>query len=230
MTRRILLDELPSQGIHPLPPDVSHHLGRVLRARPGDALVLSDGRGGECPATVATVRGDRVEVNAGAARTVRRAPHVELELAFALPKGTRAEWLFEHATEIGAAALRPVVTERSEVRRSERHERWVRITRSAAAQCERTHLPVVHELETLDDLLRRDDLPEERYVACAGKPAMAPARDAKALLLVGPPGDLTPEELERVAAHGFEARGLGPLILRTETAVLAGGALLLGGH
>ena len=230
MVRRYFVDALPNPGVHRLPKDAGHHLGRVLRARAGDQLVLCDGRGGECPARLLAVSGDRVDAEVGEARQTRRAPSVELELAFALPKGTRAEWLFEHATEIGAAVLRPLATARSEVRSSQRHARWERITRSAAAQCGRTHLPTVHELETLDELLARGDLPSERYVAQAGGEGLGVAKSGRALLLVGPPGDLTVEEVAKCEGCGFEVRGLGPLVLRTETAVLAGGVLLLGGR
>lgn len=226
MSCRCLVDPLPGEGLVFLPAGVSRHLGRVRRARPGDEVVLFDGRGRECAARVRAVRGGEVQVEVGPARAIGREPRARVQLAFALPKAARAEWLFEHATEVGVAVLRPVLCERGGPP-PRRTDRWRRIAASAAAQCGRSLLPRVCDPEALADLLARDDLPAERYCARLGAPALDAARGDEALLFVGPPGGLSAAEEELLAGEGFLPRGLGPLVLRTETAVLVGAARLL---
>jgi 16S rRNA (uracil1498-N3)-methyltransferase len=229
MARRYLVDPLPAPGPAALPRDTSHHVGRVMRARPGEELVLFDGRGRECRATVSRVRDGAVWVDAEAAAAVWREPRVHLELAFGLPSDRRAEWLFEHATEVGAAVLRPLCGARSQPRGAARVDRWQRIAAAAAAQCDRSRVPRVCPTEDLGTMLGRDELPAERYLAQPGAPPLGSARTDRALLVVGPPGGFAAAELELAAAAGLLARGLGALTLRTETAALVGAAALLAG-
>ncbi len=224
MARRYLLPDLPAAGSATLEGDVGHHVGVVMRARPGAELELFDGRGHCCRAVVRHRDGARVHVDVGAHRAEHRGPAVAVELAFGLPKGNRADWLFEHATEVGVAAFRPLLTARTEARPNLR-ERWLRIARAATAQCDRSHLPVLHPPASLAELLAQP-LPPERYVATAGGARLQPAH-ASAILVVGPPGGLADDELRKLAAAGFDPRGLGPLTLRTETAALAGACRLL---
>ena len=227
MARRYLVDPLPPPGTHRLPEDTGHHLARVLRVRAGDEVLLFDGRGRQSSARIVAVQGSAVEAEIEPAAELRRELHVALEIAFALPKGNRAEWLFEHATEVGVTAFRPVITARSDAGAGRRRDRWLRVVAAAAAQCDRSHVPEVFEPEPLAELLARRDLPDERYVCAPGGPGLGAARSERALLLVGPAGGLAADELEMATEHGFEPRGLGPLTLRTETAALAG-AILLG--
>jgi len=231
MAHRYFVDPLPPPGWQTLPRDTSHHLARVVRVRAGDEVVLFDGRGGEAVARVAAVNGAAVDAQVGPAEQVDAAAAVAVELAFALPKGTRAEWIFEHATEVGATALRPVRTARSGDRGARpRGDRWQRVVQAAAGQCGRAWLPEVFAPEQLAALLGRDDLPAERYVGCPGAPPLGAARTERALWRVGPPGGLTAGEQKAARDAGFEPRGLGPMTLRTETAVLAGAVLLLAGR
>jgi 16S rRNA (uracil1498-N3)-methyltransferase len=231
MASRYLLDELPGPGTWRLPDALAHHVGRVLRARPGDEMVLCDGRGGECTARLVSVSGRLIEAEVGPRRAVQRALATRIELAFALPRGARAEWLFEHATELGAAAFRPLVSAHAAVRPGhERAERWQRVVRAAAGQCGLAHLPALHPFATVEQLLAdAAALPGERYLAEPGAPPLGPAHGGHALLAVGPPGGFAASEVEALRAAGFAARGLGPLTLRTETAVLAGLVRLLAG-
>ena len=231
MSQRYIVEAIPAHGVHRLPAEVSHHLARVMRARPGAMITLCDGRGTECPARLVRIRGNGVEAEIGEARVTPPPEGPRIEVAFALPKGTRAEWLFEHATEIGVAVLRPLVTARADAAgKADRRERWQRIARAALAQCGGAHLPEIAAPETLAELLARADLPAERYVAQIGSPTLRAAESRRALLLVGPPGGIAPEESATLAAAGFSPRGLGPSTLRTETAALAGAILLLAGR
>ncbi len=147
----------------------------------------------------------------------------------ALPKGARAEWLFEHGTELGIARFRPLVFARSQSgARDGRRARWERIVRAACEQCDRSHLPLVDDETELAALLRDRELPDARFAAVPGAvTALTPPGTRAALLLVGPEGGLTDAERAALAEAGFQACSLGALTLRTETAALVGAARLL---
>ncbi|MBK8978084.1 MAG: 16S rRNA (uracil(1498)-N(3))-methyltransferase [Planctomycetes bacterium] len=222
---------MPPPGRRELPDDVARHLA-VVRARPGTGLRLCDGAGTEADAVLVEVRRGRALAEVGPAEQVHREPARRVELAFAAPKGTRAEWLFEHGTELGVARFRPVRFERSTgADRARRAARWQRIVDAAVEQCDRSHAPEVADEVALDALLADPTLPPLRRLALPGAPPLADAdRDPRqaALWLVGPEGGITAAEVEHIVGAGFAGRGLGPLTLRVETAALIGCARLLG--
>jgi 16S rRNA (uracil1498-N3)-methyltransferase len=230
MARRHHLDPLPAPGPSRLPDEVSHHLATVLRARPGTAIVLFDGRGGEADATVTAVDRRAVTADVGPARQVDRRAGRHVELAFAVPKGARGEWIFEHGTEAGIAAFRPVRFERSNPERGSRVDRWRRITEAAAGQCGATHLPSVHEPVAVAALAAEPGLPIARVLLDpdATEP-LGPGGAGDIVLLVGPEGGPTPTEVEFLTRAGFVGRNLGALVLRTETAALVATVRALSG-
>lgn len=225
MANRYFLAELPPPGRHPLPDALAHHLGRVLRARVGDALRLGDGRGGTAAATVAAIdrRGVLVEVGP---RSQEPPPPCMLTLAFAVPRLQRVEWLLEHGTELGVACFQPIWTQRTRPTEA-RADRWERIVAAAAGQCDRAWLPTVLPGCELAALLARPDLPASRFVARPDGEPPKPPPAGDALLLVGPEGGFTDEELAAVAGAGCRGVRLGRHVLRTETAALVGAAVLL---
>jgi 16S rRNA (uracil1498-N3)-methyltransferase len=227
MAQRYFLPDLPEPGPVRLQGGVAHHLATVLRVRAGDELRLGDGRGGTANATILDATRGTIDLRVEARTTsppAARAVHV----AFAPPRLSRAEWLFEHGTEVGIAVFWPLWTARTRPQ-GERPDRWQKIVLAAAGQCDRAWLPAIRPARELAEFLRDGTLPARRFVATAGAPFLAPA-DAPAgetLLLVGPEGGFEPAELAAVVAAGFAPRGLGPHTLRTETAALVGSALLL---
>lgn len=227
MARRYFTSPLPPAGPATLSPRLGHHLGRVVRTRPGEAVVLFDGAGAEVEATVLEVRGRDVLVDVGTplAQVLGRSPRVALDVAVALPKNPRTDWLLEHGTEVGIRSFRPILTERTK-RQHERRQRWERILIGACAQCDRSILPTIEATVTLDELCAMP-LPQARFVAANADRELGPTSADTALLVVGPEGGLTERELELLTTAGFAARSLGPLTLRTETAVLAGATRLL---
>ena len=189
--------------------------------------MLFDGRGRECSALVLAVAHGEVLVHVGEPRVADREPLLRLELAVALPKGNRAEWLFEHGTEVGVQAFRPVVCARSQELGSSRTERWRRIVAAAAAQCDRARVPEVHEPIAVGKLLARTDLPAQRWIGVREGEAAPRGTTGSGLLLVGPEGGFTPEESAAALAAGFRALSFSVLTWRTETAAVVGAALLL---
>lgn len=227
MSRRYLVRPLPPPGPHLLPAEVAHHLN-VVRARPGDRVRLFDGAGTEADAELTEVGRRRVTAVVGPGTAVQREPLARIELACALPKGARAEWLFEHGTEVGVSAFRPIRFERSNPSRRERRDRFERIVAAAAEQCDRSMLPVVHDEVTLIDLLADPSVPSERFLAAPGaREPLGAARAAAAILVIGPEGGFAESEIDALAEAGFRPVDLGPLTLRTETAALVGAARLL---
>jgi 16S rRNA (uracil1498-N3)-methyltransferase len=215
--------------------DEHHHLARVLRARPGDAITLFDGAGVEVIARIVRIDRDRTQLvadPAGPAGPVRAAAAIEtpLTLLTAVPRGGRMDFLVQKCSELGVARIVPVITARSVVRpEPAKRGRWEKIAREAARQCGRADVPEVSPPTALAAALAASDLPDRRLMLspeAGGRPlrALLPDRAATALL-VGPEGGLDTAEVEAARAAGFQAASLGSRILRVETAAIVAVAL-----
>ena len=210
--------------------DRAHQLRNVLRLKPGDALGVFNAAEGEFAATIASLGKRGATLTLGARL---REPAVENGpwLCFAPIKRARIDFLVEKATELGASRLVPVLTQRTVVERV-KLERLASIATEAAEQTERLSVPEIAAPVPLAALL--ESWPANRtLVVCdetgGGSPiaaALRGRRDALALL-TGPEGGFAPEEIELLARHAFVRRvGLGPRILRADTAALAALAVL----
>ena len=199
-----------------LPEEEAEHLTRVLRLKPGDALRVFNGHGGEFDAVVeeAGKRGVRVRLHAVAPSAPE--PRVAITLAQAVLKGDKMDDIVRDATMLGVTEIQPVITARTEVTRASlargaRRERWERIAISSSKQCGRATVPRVFEpinFEELVDALGRMLLPlpglmlVEPSAAAETTPAseldMSPQRGAT--VLIGPEGGWSPAEVERGAS------------------------------
>lgn len=231
--RPTLLDAAARDGVElSVEGDAYRHLFRARRLAVGDALRVVDGAGGAWTAHVESVGPQRGTVRLREPEPSRE-QHCRLELLVALPRSQRASWLVEKATEIGVAALRFLLTERT-VREAGRGtlERWGRVAAAALEQCGRSRLPEVtgpHEWREIEELLAPCTA---RFVLDPGGPAPPrPAPEARggSAVLVGPEGGWTDAERRRLDELGARPVGLGPTVLRTETAALAAAALWLLG-
>jgi len=204
----------------------AHYLGAVMRRAAGDALRLFNGRDGEFAARIAALR--RGHASLAVERQLRpQAPEPDLWLVFALLKRDATDLLVQKATELGAGALHPIFTERTNAARVN-VARLTAIAIEAAEQSERLTVPMIHPPRRLADLLAT--WPEGRPLFAAversAAPAIAPTA-GPAGLLIGPEGGFTKAELDALARHPSVAPvSLGPRILRAETAAIAGLALL----
>ena len=193
--------------------DDRHPRERGLRLRSGDPFSVGDGAGRWRPCRF----GARIEP-VGAVVSVD-APRPEVAVGFAVLKGGRGDYVVQKLTELGVDRIVPFVAERSVVRwegaRVDRQlQRWRRVAREALMQCRRLWLPQVEPVRAFGDL----DLAGAALAVPGGR-ALAPAENC---VLVGPEGGWTAVELAAVSGHV----GLGPNVLRAETAAIAAAAVL----
>jgi 16S rRNA (uracil1498-N3)-methyltransferase len=221
--RLYVSEPLAAGGALALDPAPSHYVRNLMRLGPGDRVALFNGVEGEWLAEIESYerRVGRLRVHA---RLREQTEEPGPALLFAPIKRTRLEMLVEKATELGAAALEPVVTRRTVVGRID-PERLLRIAIEAAEQCGRLTLPRIAEPRRLAD--RFADWPAGRrlYLCDAtgrGRPiAAALAEFGAGDLLVGPEGGFAPEELAELRASVYVTPvDLGPRVLRAETAAL----------
>jgi 16S rRNA (uracil1498-N3)-methyltransferase len=210
--------------------DEATHVGRVLRGKPGMRVELFDGDGAAGQCEVVRVGRDEVELRLVERLDTTAGPSLEVVVAVAVPKGKRVQRLAEALTEVGVAAWIPFDAARSEERppRADEVRRW---TLEACKQCRRNRgltLEAPLDAAALARLAGDFGL----AIVCDTQGArplrelLAAAPPARALVVVGPEGGLSPEERTTLAAGGLQPVSLGPTVLRVETAAtVAVGAL-----
>jgi 16S rRNA (uracil1498-N3)-methyltransferase len=204
----------------------AHHLSTVCRLRAGDRVCLFNGDGRQYPAEVRAAGKRHVALEVLAVEAPPRELGFRLEVAVPLPKGDRAQFLVEKLTELGAAVLVPLRTARSVVHPGEtRLERLQRYVIEASKQCGRNVLMGVAPLTDWESYCARGDLPARRLLAHPGGPRPAPGGGGDCAVAVGPEGGFTDAEVEAARAASWRPVGLGPRILRVETAALVLAAL-----
>ena len=227
--------------------DESRHIVRVLRLRPGDTVLAADGAGRDYTVRLETIGDAATGTVLGVTARAAESP-LRVTLVQSVPKGDKMERIVRAATELGVARVIPVLTERTIValepgRWRERARRWQRVAKEAAKQCGRALIPAVDAPRPLVDVLALDEPAELKLCVwegvvpsgegagqarplettlAANLPRALPP-DARVHLLVGPEGGLASQEVDAARARGWSVVGIGPRILRTET---AGPALL----
>ncbi len=207
------------------------YLRDVLRLKPGDSLELFDGEGRVYAARLARWTESGAELELGAAED-RPFAGVRVTIAQGLPKADKLELVVQKAVELGATRVVPVACERSIVkldrkRAAERVTRWQRIADEAARQCGRAELLTVEPVSTFEAFVTTARNAGEIRLILDEEERSHRLRDALTdrtapyVLLVGPEGGLTRDEVANAKRHGFAPVTLGPRILRTETVALA---------
>jgi len=220
---RLFVRERLSEGATvELDPAQANYLGNVMRLSAGAELLVFDGHTGEWLAQVAAAAKKRMTLSVEhLTRAVEAVPDVWL--AFAPIKRSQTDWLVEKATELGAARLLPVITQRTIAERV-KLERLEAISIEAAEQCGRTVLPGIAQPVSLKQILDEHNPARRLYFAdeAGGEPAAQAFEAGPALILTGPEGGFTADEraLARAVPNAIPI-SLGPRILRAETAALA---------
>lgn len=207
----------------------SHHLARVLRAQVGDELTIFNGQGGEYEARITQISKKNVQVELQVFQDRDVESPIRIQLAQGVAKGERMDIIVQKAVELGVTHITPLITERCNVRLDkEREEKrlahWQAVIVSACEQSGRNRLPVLEApvaysawLQTAKADLAfvlsphvKEKLPERNL-----------ANNASIILLIGPEGGLSDQEVTAAVHHQFLPLNLGPRVLRTETATLA---------
>lgn len=200
----------------------ANYLGNVLRLREGAEILIFDGQSGEWLATIS--QAGKKSMTLSLERRTREPETIpDVCLAFAPVKRTQTDWLVEKATELGAARLVPVITQRTIVDRV-KLDRLNAIAIEAAEQCGRTRLPDIENPVPLPNFLSRRDGSRRLYFADekGGGAVASEFRPGPATILTGPEGGFTDEERTAICdTPGTVPISLGPRILRAETAALA---------
>ncbi len=236
-TPRLLLEGRPLQpGPCEFDGDAVHHLARVLRRRPGDAVILCDGQGTAFEGVIEMLDAKRCQVRLEQACEDTESP-LELRLGLALLRGERMDYVLQKTCELGVTHIDLLLTERVEVRLdgkrlANRIKHFEGVLAHAFQQSGRTRLPLLSPPQRLADWLdglggaasRTSPLPQkQRRLILDPKGATLSQRDSAEsfTLASGPEGGFEDAEVALLAAAGFERVRLGRRVLRAETAPVA---------
>ncbi len=214
----------------------AHHLIHVMRAKPGEKVILFDGRGGEWLAEIRRIARTQAELALLSYDAIDRENPFTITIATPLPKGDRQRWLVEKAVELGVAQLVPLRTARSVAQPGDSAPaKLARYVIEASKQCGRNRLMQIAPPVSWPEFVRQTQGISRRFVAHpAGRDnAGAQPKDFRSLaegvplsptdavvVAIGPEGGFTPDEIALAVAAGWAVVDLGPRILRVETAAL----------
>lgn len=221
--KQIILDE-----------DTSRHVIQVLRMKVGEQLNLTDGKGNLINAEISVVHKKHCETRVIDSRlTTQDLRKVSIAISL-LKNSNRFEWFLEKATELGVSAITPLLCERTEKEKF-RYERMQQICISAMLQSQQTWLPVLHQPVSYELLFHREEVinADKKFIAhcddSANKVNLSTFQSlnlSTTIILIGPEGDFTLNEIEQALQNHFIPVALGNTRLRTETAGIVAATLL----
>jgi len=208
--------------------DITHYLTNVLRLSEECEIIIFNGDGAEYFAEILEITKKQIKIHIKKRVIVHRESHLQVELAQGISRGERMDWTIQKSVELGVSIISPIFTERCEVklekdRLQRRIEHWQKIIISACEQSGRVRVPQLNHPITLEEWLGQDR--DDLKLVCAphaeSSLSQLPTSISSVALLIGSEGGLAPDEIQHAKDAGFIALGLGPRILRTETAALA---------
>ncbi|MBN6149608.1 16S rRNA (uracil(1498)-N(3))-methyltransferase [Xanthomonas sp. AmX2] len=218
-----------------LPEDVAGHLVRVLRLREGERCVLFNGDGCDYDAELVQVGKRGASARLGAAQRLHNESPLAITLLQGIARGEKMDLILQKATELGVAAIVPVLAERTEVkldaaRTDKRMAHWRSVVVSACEQSGRARVPALGMPLALADAARALPAPMLKLTLDPQGElrlrALAATAEATVAIAIGPEGGWSPRDRTALRDAGFSGLRLGPRILRTETAGLAAIAAL----
>ncbi|WAC61682.1 16S rRNA (uracil(1498)-N(3))-methyltransferase [Pseudoxanthomonas sp. SL93] len=235
LTRSYVDMPLAVGGTVVLPESTANHLSRVLRLREGDPCVLFNGDGHDHPARIATVGKREVTADILSSHPVDNESPLHITLLQGIARGEKMDLILQKATELGVAAVVPVIAERTEVkldaeRTEKRLAHWRNVITSACEQSGRAIVPVLSTPCALDEAARGQAKEDTALLTLdpQGEASLGTVSidGGRAVIAIGPEGGWSPRDRETLRQAGFTGLRLGPRILRTETAGLAAIAAL----
>lgn len=219
----------------------AHHIGTVMRGKPGDRFVVCDGSGREAVVKVRSLAKHEVLADLVSVRDSQGEPSVKITIAQALPKGDKMDIVIQKGTEVGAACFIPYSSERTIVqydakKEFKRLERWQKIAKEAAEQAHRGRIPEVAPVHAWQELLqavsevdlalfcyeKEEGLNLRQHLQRLKRLNDEAGRQVHLMLIIGPEGGFSEREAAEAVAAGCHTISLGRRILRTETAALVG--------
>lgn len=200
----------------------SKHCIKVLRLKIGDQINIVDGKGGFYTAKIANENPNKCQVEITGKTENYKKAKTELSIAIAPTKNiARTEWFVEKATEIGIFQILPFTSFHSE-RRNLKAERLEKIAISAMKQSQKAYLPKISELQTFEQIIKTQFEGQKFISYCKAQNHLKNIIQPKqhTLLLIGPEGGFSDQEIELAKINGFQTISLGENRLRTETAAV----------
>ena len=215
--------------------DKARYLGRVLRLRIGDGLLIFDGEGNEYAATIGAIGKTSATLRIGSKTASRTETGLRVHLVQGISRAERMDFVVQKATELGVKRITPVLTEYGVVkldaeRAEKRRDHWQKVAVSACEQSGRVRLPLIDTPTPLNAWF--GNKPEHVDAELILRPgattplARIDAPETKVCVLIGPEGGFSDTEYEDALVAGFRPVSLGPRVLRTETAAVAALAIL----
>jgi len=208
------------------------HVIRALRLREGDLLCLFNGDGQEYPARLTRVDKRAAQATLESPQTPAIESKLQIHIGQTLSRGERMDYAVQKATEMGAARITPLTSERCEVKlKSERENKrlrhWQQIAISACEQSQRTRIPDIAEVSPLLEWIQKVDADLKLVLHHhTAQPLDAMTTPGSIALLIGPEGGLSDAEVTAAQDAGFRPVAFGPRVMRTETAPVAACAIL----
>jgi 16S rRNA (uracil1498-N3)-methyltransferase len=223
---RVFVDQtLSAPAELALEEETTHYLTRVLRLRPGAALVLFNGLGGEYGAKLRAIDKKNARVEVLSHDPIERESRLALTLAQGIAKPDHMDWLIQKAVELGVHCIAPLQCEYTQhfdpQRAAKRAEHWRKIIINACMQCGRNRLPILLPVMSVETWLDSDTTPCRCVFVPHARHALASLQPQQALsVLIGPEGGLSTSEQALCMDAGYKDVHLGARILRTETAAV----------
>ncbi|MCB1097681.1 MAG: 16S rRNA (uracil(1498)-N(3))-methyltransferase [Verrucomicrobiae bacterium] len=215
----------------------AHHLAHVLRMKAGESVTVFNGRGVEATAEIVDVQRDRVQLKSLSVKTSDTLAST-IAIGQAIPKGKNMELIVQKATELGAAAVHPLITDRTIVRidareAAKKQEKWSRVALEACKQSGQNWMPEVTIPRTPAEFFADRTISYDLKLVASLQPdtrhlrsllseveTHTGRRPQSAIVLIGPEGDFTAAEIDAAKSAGYLPLNLGPIVLRTETAAI----------
>ncbi len=203
----------------------SNHVGKVLRMQPDQQITLFNGDGFDYTTSITEVTKKQVMVTVIKATEIKTESPLQTHIGQVMSRGDRMDYMIQKSTELGATIITPLTSERCEVklkgdREEKRVKHWQQIATSAAEQCGRSSVPVIHPITSIDEWVKHKSEDELGLVLHhrTTQNITELKQPEKVRLLIGPEGGLSAFEIEAAINQTFIATTFGPRVFRTETA------------
>jgi len=228
---RFYIEKIDGNSVTLTDSEQLHRIRDVLRLKAGDAVIIFDRAGHEYKAVTVSIGKKQVELNLTPVNR-QRSNNTKLTVACAIPKGSRMDDIIDCLTQLGVERIIPMLTDRVVVKLDSaamqvRLLRWQKIAQSAAQQCQRSSVPVISPVTDVKDVIANSQdfdlklIPHLSGKRKLMKDIIAKPRPKNIIVLIGPEGDFTPEEVEMALHNGFTPVSLGDTVLRVATAAIA---------